>query len=59
MTDLPEDTTSKRPRGRPAKPAPKIDASPERIARAFFSAAKPPDPSLRVRQPKERKPAAQ
>ncbi len=59
MTDRPEPATPKRPRDRPAKPVPKIDASPERIARAFFSAAKPPDPSLRVRQPKERKPAAQ
>ena len=35
---------------------PAIDASPERIARAFLAAAKPPDPSLRVRQPGEREP---
>ena len=26
---------------------PKIDATPEQIARAMFSAVKPPDPSLR------------
>ena len=43
MTDKP-----KRGRGRPPKPIPKIDASPEKIARAMFSAAKPPDPSKRI-----------
>ena len=37
----------KRGRGRPPKPFPKIDATPEEIARAIFSAVKPPDPSLR------------
>lgn len=36
-----------KPRGRPPKPIPKLDASPERIARAFFASVKPPDPSLR------------
>ena len=39
---------AKRPRGRPPKPMPRIDASPEQVARAMFSAVKPPDPSLRV-----------
>ena len=38
----------KRGPGRPAKPIPKIDATPERVARGIFSAAKPPDPSLRT-----------
>ena len=38
----------KRPRGRPSKPIPKIDASAERIARAVFAAAKKPDPSHRI-----------
>ena len=37
----------KRKRGRPPKPVPRIDATPERIARAIFAAAKPPDPSRR------------
>ena len=44
MSETPE---PKRKRGRPPKPIPKIDASPERVARAIFSAVKPPDPSLR------------
>jgi len=33
--------------GRPPKPIPKVEATPEQIARAMFSAVKPPDPSLR------------
>lgn len=37
----------KRKRGRPPRQIPKIDATPEEIARAIFSAVKPPDPSLR------------
>lgn len=37
----------KRKRGRPPKPIPRIDETPERVARAIFSAVKPPDPSLR------------
>ena len=37
----------KRPRGRPPKPIPKLDATPEEVARALFAAATPPDPSLR------------
>ncbi len=42
-------TGSRRPRGRPPKPAPaRIDAGPERIARAMFSAVKRPDPSIRI-----------
>ena len=43
-------------RGRPPKPIPKIDASPERAARAIFSAVKPPDPSIRVSKTGTRKP---
>ena len=34
-----------KPRGRPSKPIPKIDATPERVTRAMFSAVKKPDPS--------------
>ena len=45
-----------RPRGRPPKPIPKIEASPERVARAIFSAVKPPDPSIRVTKTGTRKP---
>ncbi len=41
------DQEPKRGRGRPPKPIPKVDASPEQIARAIFSAVKPPDPSRR------------
>ena len=37
-----------RSRGRPEKPIPKLDASPEKIARAIFSAAPPPDPKRRI-----------
>ena len=48
--DLAEE--QKRKRGRPPKPIPRIDASPERIARAIFAAARRPDPSLR--KPKRR-----
>ena len=36
----------KRGRGRPPKPIPKLNASPEKIARSVFSAVKPPDPGL-------------
>ncbi len=37
----------KRKRGRPPKPIPRIDETPERVARAIFGAVKPPDPSRR------------
>ena len=40
----------KRPRGRPPKPIPKLDATPEKVTRAIFAAATPPDPSLRNRE---------
>ena len=45
-----------RPRGRPPKPIPKLDATPERAARAIFSAVKPPDPTIRVQKTHTRKP---
>lgn len=38
---------SAKPRGRPPKEIPRIDASPEYVARAIFSAVKRPDPSVR------------
>ncbi len=41
-------TEAKRPRGRPPKPMPRIEASPQRVARAMFSAVKKPDPSIRL-----------
>ena len=41
-----------RPRGRPPKPIPKIDATPEEAARAIFSAVKPADPGKRSAKPK-------
>ena len=39
-------------RGRPPKPIPKLPASPERVARAMFSAVKPADPGKRTAKPK-------
>ena len=39
---------TKKPRGRPPKPVPNLGASPEKIARAVFSAVKKPDPKLRI-----------
>ena len=44
-----------RPRGRPPKPIPRMEASPERAARAIFSAVKPPDPTIRVHKTHTRK----
>ena len=38
----------KRP-GRPESRVIKLDATPERVARAMFAAVKPPDPSRRKR----------
>lgn len=49
------DKTEKRPRGRPPKPMPKIEATPEEVARAMFSAVKPADPSIRVQKSHTRK----
>ena len=43
-------------RGRPPKPIPRIEASPERVARAIFSAVKPADPTIRVQKTHVRKP---
>ena len=39
---------TKKPRGRPSKPIPKLDVSPEKIAKAAFSAVKKPDPKIRI-----------
>ncbi len=49
MTDNPT-SQEPRPRGRPSLPMPKVDATPEEVARAILSAVKKPDPSIRVRQ---------
>ena len=54
MTDKPPP----RPRGRPPKPIPKMNATPERAARAIFSAVKPADPTIRVQKTHTRKPKA-
>ncbi len=40
-------TKQPRPRGRQPKPILKIEATPERAARAIFSAVEPPDPKRR------------
>ena len=53
MTTKPVNT---RPRGRPPKPIPRIAATPERVARAVFSAVKPADPTIRVQKTHTRKP---
>ena len=37
-----------KPKGRPPTRVIKLDATPEQAVRAFFSAVKKPDPSLRV-----------
>lgn len=39
----------KRQRGRPETRVLKINATPEEIARAIFSAAEPPDPTRRIK----------
>ena len=44
------DDAAKRPRGRPPTRTMKLDASPEEVARAIFSAVKRPDPRLRVQK---------
>ena len=54
MTEKTEQT-EKRGRGRPPKPMPRIDATPEEVARAMFSAVKKADPSIRVQKTRERK----
>ena len=45
-----------KPKGRPPTRIVKLDATPERAARAFFSNVKQPDPSLR--KPGRKPPAA-
>ena len=40
----------------PANPIPRLDATPEQVARAIFSGVKQPEPSILVRKPKARKP---
>ena len=40
-------------RGRPESRIIKLDATPEQAARAIFSAVKPPDPTLRQKQPRQ------
>ena len=47
MPDKPE---SKK-RGRPETRVLKIDATPEELAKVMFAAAKPPDPSKRIKEP--------
>lgn len=43
------ESTPKRKPGRPARKLKRINATAEQIAQRFFSNAKPPDPSIRVR----------
>lgn len=45
---------SKKPRGRPVTRAIKLDATPERVARAMFAAVKPPNPAKRIPPSKPR-----
>ena len=55
-----EPAPSTKPKGRPPKPIPKLDATPEQAARAIFSAVKPPDPSRRIgkAKPPAKRPAS-
>ena len=48
-------TEKPRLRGRPPKPIPKIDATPEKAARAIFSAVKQADPIKRTAKSKRDK----
>ena len=48
-------TVAKKPRGRPPKPMPRIEASPEQIAHAVFSDVKSPDLSVRIQKSGTRK----
>lgn len=41
--------TSQRKRGRPETRIIKLDATPEQVARAIFSAVNPPDPTHRIK----------
>jgi len=43
----PKPESEHKPKGRPPTRVIKLDATPEQAARAFFSAVKKPDPSLR------------
>jgi len=45
---MPEKAESKRRRGCPETRLAKIDATPEKVAKAMFATAKPPDPSKRI-----------
>ena len=45
--------SSPKPRGRPPKPIPNLDVSPDKIAKAVFSAVKKPDPSRRIGKAKQ------
>ena len=54
MTDI----QPKRKRGRPEKPIPRIDETPERVAKAIFSAVKPPNP-MRRKFNQEKKPVGE
>ena len=44
------DKTTENIRGRPVTRQINLDATPEQVARAIFSAVKKPDPSLRIRK---------
>lgn len=54
--DMTKKIINPRPRGRPPKPIPRIEANPERVARAIFSAVKPADPTIRIQKTHTRKP---
>ena len=46
--------SAKKKVGRPVTREIKLDATPERVARAMFAAVKPPDPAKRIPSPKPR-----
>lgn len=47
MNDMANKPTEPKPRGRPPKVILKLNATPEHITRAIFSAVKKPNPELR------------
>ena len=47
MNDMANKPTEPKPRGRPPKAILKLNATPEQITRAIFSAVKKPSPELR------------
>ena len=48
-----KDKLETKKRGRPETRVLKIDATPSEVAKAMFAAARPPDPSKRIKDPQK------